>query len=67
MSLELRAPLFNPFLTNVPILYLLKIPENLWFSDAFRRYNMETLAENGLRYIKYYLSAKNQEHVIIST
>ena len=28
----------NPFLTNVPILYPLKIPENLWFSGVFRGY-----------------------------
>ena len=26
---------FNPFLANVPILYLLKTPENLWFSGVF--------------------------------
>ena len=38
----------NPFLTNAPILYPLKTPENLWFSDAFRGYKMGTLARNGL-------------------
>ena len=27
---------FNPFLTNVFILYPLKTTENVWFSDAFR-------------------------------
>ena len=26
----------NPFLVNVPILYPLKTPENLWFSGVFR-------------------------------
>ena len=27
--------IFNPFLANVPILYPLKTPENLWFSGLF--------------------------------
>ena len=40
--------LFNPFLANVPILYPLNTPENLWFSGVFREYKMETLARNGL-------------------
>ena len=31
---------FNPFMANVPILYPLKTPENLWFSGVFRGYNM---------------------------
>ena len=39
---------FNPFLTNLPILYPLKTPANLWFSGAFRGYKMGTLARNGL-------------------
>ena len=26
----------NPFLTSIAILYFLKLPENLWFSDVFR-------------------------------
>ena len=38
---------FNPFLANVPILYSLKIPENLLFLSVFRVYKMTTLAENG--------------------
>ena len=38
----------NPFLANVPILYPLETPENLWFSGVFRGYKMETLAKNGL-------------------
>ena len=38
---------FNPFLTNVPILYPLKTPENQRFSGVFRGYKMETLARNG--------------------
>ena len=29
---------FNPFLANVPILYLLKTPENIWFSGLFKVY-----------------------------
>ena len=36
-----------PFLANVTILYPLKTPENLWFSNVFRGYKMETLAKNG--------------------
>ena len=39
--------LFNPFLVNVPILYPLKTPENLW---VFRGYKMGTLARNGLNF-----------------
>ena len=38
----------NPFLANVPILYPLKTPENLWFSSVFRGYKMGKLARNGL-------------------
>ena len=38
----------NPFLTDVPILYPLKAPENLWFSGACRGYKMITSAKNGL-------------------
>ena len=41
----------NPFLANVPILYPLETPENLWFSGVFRGYKMETLAKNGLIHI----------------
>ena len=39
---------FNPFLVNVSILYLLKTPENLWFSDLFSGYKMGTLVRNEL-------------------
>ena len=41
----------NPFLANVPILYLLKTPE-IRFSGVFRGYKMGTLARNGLNYSK---------------
>ena len=41
-------PNFNPFLANVPILYPLKTPENVWFSCDFRGYKMGTLARNKL-------------------
>ena len=43
-----RLNLINPFLTNVPILYPLKTPENQRFSIVFRGYKMGTLARNGL-------------------
>ena len=39
---------FNPFLTNVPISYPLKTPENFWFSGIFRGYQMGTLTRNEL-------------------
>ena len=32
----------NPFLVNVPILYTLKTPQNIWFSGIFRGYKMGT-------------------------
>ena len=35
----------NPFLTNVTILYPLKIPENQRFSGAFKGYKIVTLAK----------------------
>ena len=41
--------LFNPFSTNVPLLYPLKVSENHRFSDAFRGYRTGTLVENGLK------------------
>ena len=34
---------FNPFYSNVTILYPLKTSENLWFSDVFREYRNVTL------------------------
>ena len=42
---------FNPFSTNVPLLYLLKTSENFQFSDVFRGYRSGTLVENGLKTI----------------
>ena len=48
-----RIRLFNPFLVNVPILYPLKTPENLWFSGVFREYKIGTLARNRLRWWIY--------------
>ena len=42
MNLEL----LNPFQANVPILYPLKTPENLWFSGVFSGVKMETLPRN---------------------
>ena len=38
---------FNPFLTNVSLLYPLKTSENQLFSDVFRGYRSGTLVENG--------------------
>ena len=38
----------NSVLANAPISYVLKTPENLWFSGVFRGYRMGTLARNGL-------------------
>ena len=46
----------NLFLANVPILYPLKTPENLWFSSVFSRYKMGTLTQNRLSIILFYLS-----------
>ena len=40
----------QPILANVLILYLLKMPEILWFSGVFRGYKMGTLARNGLTF-----------------
>ena len=34
----------NPFRTSVLFLYPLKMSENLWFSDVFRRYGNGNLA-----------------------
>ena len=39
---------FNPFSTNVPLLYPSKTSENRTFSDVFRGYGIGTLVENGL-------------------
>ena len=40
-----RKSMFNPFSTNVPILCSQETWENLWFSDVFRGYRIETLAK----------------------
>ena len=40
---------FNPFSTNVLLLYSLKTSENLRFSDVFRGYRNRTLVENRLK------------------
>ena len=42
---------FNPFSTNVPLLYFLKISENVRFCEVFRVYRSGTLVENGLKSI----------------
>ena len=34
---------------NLPISYILKILENLWFSDVFRGFKMGALARNGFK------------------
>ena len=39
---------FNPFLTNVPILYPLKTAEKQRSSGVFRGYGMGTLTRNGI-------------------
>ena len=33
----------NPFYPNSPFLYLLEMPENLWFPDVFRGYGNRIL------------------------
>ena len=39
--------IINSFLANIPILYPLKTPENLWFSGVFWGYKMEHWPEMG--------------------
>ena len=46
-SFELHE--LNRFVANVPILYRMKTPENLWFSGVFRGYKMGALARNGVK------------------
>ena len=46
---------FIPFLINVSILYLLKIPENLWFPVVFRGYT------------EYYLFLRSPGHLQVSS
>ena len=57
--ISVKLALFNPYLANVPILYHLKIPENLWFSGVFRGYKMGSLARNGLK------KSQCREHVFL--
>ena len=42
------SKMINSFLTNLPILNPLKIPENQRFPDVFKEYKMGTLGRNGL-------------------
>ena len=37
----------NLFLVNVPILYPLKTPDNLWFPGVYKGYKMEHWSEMG--------------------
>ena len=46
----------NPFLADVPILYPLKTPENLWFSGVFEGYKMGTLPKNTLNHVWFHNS-----------
>ena len=41
---------FNPFSTNVPLLYPLKTSENIGFLDVFREYRRGKLVENWLSF-----------------
>ena len=43
--------MFNPFSTNVPLLYPLKTSENWGFSDAFRGYRGGTFVGNELTHL----------------
>ena len=47
-----KKNILNTFSTNAPLLYPLKTPENLQFSDVFRGYRSGTLVENGLIFKK---------------
>ena len=47
-QVSFNTALVNLFLTSVSVLYLLKTPENLWFSGAFRGYEKGILARNEL-------------------
>ena len=49
--LRKQLMVFNPFSTNVPLLYPLKTSENWKFSDIFRRYRSGTLFENELNVV----------------
>ena len=45
----------NHFLANVPILYPLKITENLWISDTLREYKIDKLAFCSICQAKFHL------------
>ena len=47
----IEGDIFNPFSTNISLLYLLTTLENRRFSDVFRRYRSGILVENGLTII----------------
>ena len=44
----------NPFPAHVHILYPLKTPANLRFSDIFRRYGKRSMVWDGLKWLFYY-------------
>ena len=44
-----KFSLFNPFHANIAFRSLLKMLENLWFSDVFMGYRNETMGWNCLR------------------
>ena len=48
-SQEKLMKFINPLPVNVPTLYPLKTPENLWFCGVSRGYKMGPLARNGLK------------------
>ena len=56
---------FNPFSTNVPLLYPLKTSENRRFSDAFRGYRSETSIENGLNECVHILQTSKVTDVVL--
>ena len=49
LNVLLLIKTLNHIQANVPILYPLKRPENLWFSGVFRGYKIRTLARNGFK------------------
>ena len=49
------AQIFSLFLTDVPISYPLRTPENIWFFGVFREYIMAALTKNGLNNTKILL------------
>ena len=52
---------FNPFRTNVPLLYPLKTSEKLQFPDVFKGYRSGTLVQNGLIRI-YWTDCNKSKH-----